>query len=490
MGRSVAAIIPSRAHILSLGLLLLLSGLFFLFPEHAYARGGGNTVDIASTCDKYQGLINRFGGCIREVVSLTAYIYFIKMYVYFKSALSAFLTFGVIIYGLMLAAGMVENVKRDSFVLLLKIAFIVFFAQNLDDIYFWVIDMMDGLIALYFHYATSFDSGQCMIIGIGYGPFQRLDCMMDLVIGLKTSDYGGSYSQRVEGEGVSRGLIGFFFHAGVSTTVGMVISAIGFVIVYTLVFIVIKVVFMYLMSIIGLSFMVMLGPIFIPLVIFKATKPYFDKWINLIVSFGLQPVIMFAYVALMIIAFDKAIFSGSNSLMGAIVGPEAMSSGVNLNKWLEDNGVIEVQGRGGWQVNADDPMEDTSGIEPADPRGVTSSGVRRDRSGGDSSVKTYSQTVPLNMINWERLAEVRGMEQQELMDKVMLAAVFVGLVTYVFSSMLNHIPNLGTDLSGGIYESPNLWQVMGQNPLSGAAGNIGGSLQQGMQRMLSRGVSG
>lgn len=467
---------------------VLAFGVLMVSPSAAYATPGSVNIDMINECKFYQGLVNRFGSCIRGVINDVAQDYFSNMYSYFVGAMNAFLTLGVVLYGVMIAAGLIENIKRDMVVLLVKIAFVIYFAQNLSWIYDNVVDIMDGLIQMYFDFSSSMDEGLCRIIGTGFGPFQRLDCLMDLVIGLNTSGYGGSYSEKVGGDGLGRGLINFFFKAGLSSSIGIVVSAIGFAMVYTLIFTVIRIVFMYLMSLIGLTFIIMLGPIFLPLVLFKVTKQYFDKWLNLVVSFGLQPVIMFAYVALMIIAFDKAIFSGSNSLVSAIAGPASQVPGFNLNKWLVDNGIVEKEGLAGWEAKADDPMKSTSNLRSGEPGSATQAGIRRDESGGkDTSVKTYAQNIPISMINWKKLAEVRGMEEDELHSEVMLASVFMGLVAYVFISMMQHIPAIGTDVAGGIYDSPNLWGTVGQNPMGDVSGKVGGSLQQGLQRMMSKG---
>lgn len=464
-------------------------------PSPAYATStasGTQSSQVTTNCQKFQGLVNRFGSCIKETILETAVQYFDKMYSYFLMALNLTLTFGVVLYGVLLAAGMVENVKRDSIVVLLKVAFVAFFAANLEMIYFWVIDAMDGLIDLYFDFTNSMDEGKCSQVSNGFGPFKRLDCLLDLVIGIKSGSYQGSYSQKISGDGVSRGFINFFFKAGVSSSLGMLIAAVGFFIVYTLIFTIIKITFMYLMAIIGISFVVMIGPMFIPLVLFKSTKSYFDSWLKMLVSFGLQPVIMFAYVAMMIIAFDKAVFSGSNSLMSSIVGTEASSgSSMNLNEWLQEKGVVKREGRGA-QAKADDSTRDTTGERSNNSSSLPGvvfrdlqqeSGSTGSESGGTgSNVKTFAQHVPLNMIDWKKLAEARGKTEKELMKEVFFAIIFVALVVYVFTTMLNYIPTVGADLSGSY--NVNLYSLVGQNPLQGAGQNLTGSLQQGLNRML------
>lgn len=482
----------------------LSASLFMSAPAYASGSSGSSGSSVQTNCEKFPGLVNRFGSCIKETILKTAVQYFDKMYSYFLVALNATLTLGIILYGVFLAAGIIENanIKRDSMVVLLKVAFVAFFAANLEMIYFWVIDMMDGLIDLYFQFTTSQDEGKCSQVSNGFGPFSRLDCLLDLVIGIKTGDYQGSYSEKLSGDGVGRGFINFFFKAGISSSLGMLIAGVGFFIVYTLIFTVIKITFIYLMALIGLSFVVMIGPIFIPLVLFKPTKEYFMSWVKLIATFGLQPVIMFAYVAMMIIAFDKAVFSGSNSLMSSIVGEQANSgSNFNLNEWMQNNQVIKREGRG-VEAKADDSMRDTegtrSGTSSAFPNTVfreirnnnTSSGTGSGTGSNQSSttkVKTFAQHIPLNMIDWKKLAEARGKEEKDLMKEVLYSIIFVALVVYVFTTMLNYIPSVASTLTGGY--GVNLDQVVGPNPLQGAGQNMTANLQQGINRALG-GVGG
>lgn len=470
-------------------------GMFTATPAYAMGQASGQQGTIANNCQKFQGLVNRFGSCIKETITQTAVQYFDKMYSYFLTALNIFLTLGIVVYGVFLAAGMVDNIKRDSMVVLLKVAFVAFFAANLETIYFWVVDMMDGLIDIFFQFTTSQDEGQCSTVSQGFGPFSRLDCLLDLVIGIKSGSYQGSYSQKISGDGVGRGLLNFFFKAGISSSLGMIIAGLGFFIVFTLIMTIIKITFMYLMALIALSFMVMLGPIFIPLVIFRQTKMYFDNWVRLIVSFGLQPVIMFAYVAMMIIAFDKAVFSGSNSLMGAIAGQQS-SSNFNLNQWMQSNNAVK-RGSYGSEIKADDSTKDSegqrSGNESLIPNTVFRDNQDNGSGGGNgskSNVKTYAQKLPINMMDWKKLAEARGkaagrtISEKDLMKDIMYAIIYCALVIYVFTTMLNYIPSLGVDISGGGggYQS-NLWQ---QNPLEAGGKQLMNNLRGGLNGLLGR----
>lgn len=488
--RSLSCLLHFRL-LLACGLLVFSMQVFYTQPAFAQTSSGGNQSANANNCGKYKGLINRFGSCIKDTVMKTGKKYFASFYAFFLTALSSTLTLAVALYGVLIVAGMVENVSRDTMILALKITFVIFFSQNLEFIYNGLIQMMDGLIDLFFQFSTSLDEGKCSQVSAGFGPFSRLDCLMDLVIGIKTSTYDGSFTQKLSGDGISRGLINFFYKSGISGSLGLFIGGIGFFIVYTLIFTVIRVVFLYLMAVISITFMVIIGPMFIPLVLFKVTRQYFDHWVGLLVSFTLQPVIMFAYVACMIIAFDKAIFSGSNSLVGTIAGPSAQPNNFSLNQYLDDSKAVKRDGFG-IEAKVDDSLKKSENLLPADKNNAIGGMVMRDQSqtsssgkGPSQNGKVMAQNLPLNQIDWKKLAEAQGIQEKDLMKKMMTSIIFVALVAYVFFGMLKNIPSISFDLAGS--ESTNLTQALGANPLAGAGQDIASALKGGVERLLGRG---
>lgn len=493
----VAQRLPSLKMLLLCGFLAFSTQIFT--PHVAYAQDSSGASGAstnasnsnAGECKKYKGLINRFGSCIKETVMKTGKKYFKSFYAFFLTALSATLTLAVALYGVLIVAGMVEDVKRDTMILLLKITFVVFFAQNLELLYNWLIQAMDGLIELFFQFSTSLDEGKCSQVSGGFGPFSRLDCLMDLIIGIKTSSYDGSFTQKMSGDGVSRGLINFFYKSGISGSLGLLIGSVGFFIVYSLIFTVIRVVFIYLLAVISITFMVMLGPMFIPLVLFKPTKQYFDKWVALLVSFTLQPVILFAYVACMTIALDKAIFSSSNSLVSSIAGSSAQPNNFSLNKYIDDSKGVKRDGMG-LEAKIDDSLRKSENLLPADKDNSIGGLVMRDQStvkssgtGPSQNGKVMAQNLPLNQIDWKKLAEAQGIEEKDLLKKVMTSTIFVALVAYVFIGMLKHIPAVSFNLVGS--EATGLSDALGSNPLAGAGQGIASSFKGGIERLLGKG---
>ena len=71
----------------------------------------------------------------------------------------------------------------------------------------------------------------------------------------------------------------------------------------------------FLSSAIAIIIMVYVSPIIIPLVLFEKTKPIFKGWLTQIISFSLQPMILFAYIAVLITLMDKTLI-GSATFYG------------------------------------------------------------------------------------------------------------------------------------------------------------------------------
>jgi type IV secretion system protein VirB6 len=61
----------------------------------------------------------------------------------------------------------------------------------------------------------------------------------------------------------------------------------------------IKVVIIYVISLVMLSFLFILSPIYLCFLLFKYTKNMFDTWVKMMISYALQPVMIFAAISLM-----------------------------------------------------------------------------------------------------------------------------------------------------------------------------------------------
>ncbi len=69
----------------------------------------------------------------------------------------------------------------------------------------------------------------------------------------------------------------------------------------------------YFESVIAIALLVFLSPLFVPAALFPQTKKYFDGWLSAIFGYILYPVILFAFVALMLNSFDALYYGDSTS---------------------------------------------------------------------------------------------------------------------------------------------------------------------------------
>ncbi len=89
------------------------------------------------------------------------------------------------------------------------------------------------------------------------------------------------------------------FNIGIYLAVGTLMMAL-FVINFA-----IKAVYMFVGSAIGIAIMLYVSPLIIPCILFKKTKGIFDKWLKNLLSFTLQPMVLFAFVSMSLTIMDK-----------------------------------------------------------------------------------------------------------------------------------------------------------------------------------------
>lgn len=316
---------------------------------------------VVANCDCYPGLANRMVGCIRQTLHNAAERYFdpdTGIHGAVSDGITGLLVFGVVIYGVMMAAGMVEKINRDSVTLLLKIACIGYFVVNTQMLYDMFLVIIDSLATEVFSFSsTTSVLGPCMAKAT---IWERMDCMVDSIIGIKISTITSSsfqgFNQNLAGDMLQRGMIGTFFQLMKSSSFGFVIGLMGFFFIYAMLFYLVRVLFAFLMSFMSLTFLMIIGPIFIPLVMFRVTKQYFDKWVRLIIASCLQPILLVAFVTFGVAALDLVIFTGSTSVMRVIAGNQVDQPNFNLHSYVNqfiDNTAIQGPSGKGESSNQD-----------------------------------------------------------------------------------------------------------------------------------------
>jgi hypothetical protein len=84
--------------------------------------------------------------------------------------------------------------------------------------------------------------------------------------------------------------------AGVTAGGGMVLSVILVSGIMAMFFAFFNMIFTFVSSLMGVTFMFMLAPVFIPFALFTPTFDYFKRWLSTVISFAMQPILVLAFL--------------------------------------------------------------------------------------------------------------------------------------------------------------------------------------------------
>lgn len=191
-------------------------------------------------------------------------------------------------------------------------------------------------------FSTS-DSGTVMQI------WDALDCTGEMLL-------GGILGSNAGGETIRFGIIAFLFSCIVSKGLGVAVGMIGFYLIVQLFWAVVRALYMFVTAYLGVALCVIIAPFFIPTVLFKATSGYFVRWVQSLGGFMLQPIIVIAYIAMLISAFDQVVFTGEYSLMRTLAGSAVDCVDSRGNDFMANGGIgAWMYGSGLWGGASDCP---------------------------------------------------------------------------------------------------------------------------------------
>lgn len=516
-------------------LVFLLLALALLLGAHEGVASSAETVP--TNCNAYVGLTNKIAGCIRQTIDAGAGRFFAEIYPWLERTIGAVMTLAVIIYGILMSYGMVERIGRDSMILLFKLAVVIGFTANSPLLYNSAISMMDATSAAVVNFSppsgtadnagSDFSKNKCMKNMIEQqknsdpskpitGPWLGMDCLLDSVIGIRMSDLPStlkwfndqqdSNSTTTPKEGMSRGYLFLFFSGMQSSVMGFVFAIIGFVFLYGLVMLIIKAFYTYVSGYMGIALMIIVSPLFIPLILFHNTKEYFDKWVKLTISFGIQPIVMLVFIIFSLSAIDFAAFSGNYSIVYRMAGNAARQPGFNMNDYLQaprlasgavdpanppaatSKSIILKTPRTLATIKADSPKpvpvagQDTQGIaKGAITTKCTKEAIAADTAGAlKACAFGYPVKVTGEFIDWDKMALARGImgppvtpdagktAGQKIAGEVLSSVLFCAIVVFVMNGLLAVVPFMAYDLMGDFGQSPNIG-------MAGGGGFTGGS---------------
>ncbi len=93
---------------------------------------------------------------------------------------------------------------------------------------------------------------------------------------------------------------------------GFIVVIFGLACCVFLITLVIRITHVYIIAMMAIYFLAFLAPLIIPTALFDYTKDLFNNWLKQLISFALQPVILFAFLAILFAISDFVMFRGNS----------------------------------------------------------------------------------------------------------------------------------------------------------------------------------
>ena len=170
---------------------------------------------------------------------------------------------------------------------------------------------------------TTYDSGRNYPEGKEYlAIWDTLDCKIMRYLGFGPQESAANIASLILAS--MMGPVGIYFALSVLFLGLMFLAA------------AIRALHIFLSSCVAIILMVFISPIIIPTMLFEKTKGIFNNWLKELISFCLQPMLLFAYIAFMTVVIDRSLI-GSATFVGS--GPH---KGISCEEYCKNSdGTVE-----------------------------------------------------------------------------------------------------------------------------------------------------
>ncbi len=264
------------------------------------------------------GLTHRLVICVRAGLLEAVDVVYEAVYDTLEQAIYALIMLTVMIFGIKYATGMVQKKAGELILEVIKIAAVIYVVANFDDWIPSIYEVMDDFLDIVTSPLMASNAMMNMMCSDSTEFWPRVDCMLGAFLGF------GAMSTIVSGiMGLVMAMLldnsdigGLAFLGGAAAGITFLLSMV-------------RAVFAFLVANIAVTFLAILAPLFVPMLLLERTKNYFTKWTQSFMSYILQPVFLFGFLALSLVAIDKAIFTGDVSLATIMFGQPVAS----VNEW-------------------------------------------------------------------------------------------------------------------------------------------------------------
>lgn len=285
----------------------------------------------------------------RGIIPHAAYKIFTDSNVFtiFRTIIISMYSLAVLFLGFKIYMGEMRDMKKEIFLVIFKLCAVIYFLNKAPTLYIDLLNFMTGLsdivtdagsglrgaihlVPAYTNTSTSTLGGlnfwgRCVApsAGIPVSPtttlhlWQMWDCTFNYLIGL--SDVSNTLSG-VPNPGLAfSGILTFALLLSLTIAPGMIILLLVLYFVSTIIGLLMRFLQTFIMSVMAVSFLFLIGYLFIPLILFRKTYHYFETWLKHVIGALLTPVIMMGFMIMALVALDVVLFTGKNSLFAKIV---------------------------------------------------------------------------------------------------------------------------------------------------------------------------
>lgn len=272
-----------------------------------------------------------------------------------KNAVTAVLVLALILFSIKAMSGGVRS-PQEMYMLIIKFALVIYFTtgSTMSHYYGELTRLSNGLSEIVLK-ASSGSKGICNYKAEDYendragkkvsyiylAPWDRLDCRILFYLGAPLEEIGGKI-----GTGSVVTLAILLCAAPVLLVAGSIIGIIlagGQILVaivcifmaILMMLVILWLCYVFILSLVALSVIVILSPLFIPMVLFQHTKGYFDGWLKELITYSLYPVILFAFLSFMFIACDKIFYRGLSFEQDKEYEDKLRASGSSKKQWFK-----------------------------------------------------------------------------------------------------------------------------------------------------------
>lgn len=281
----------------------------------------------------YDGLSGRIVHCLQAIIVHAAKSFLAAFLPFYEAIVISALVLSVTIYGFMFAVGSVERPTGQSFIFIFKLAGVAYFTLEFSEAIDWIFDIMQGLLLIVTNYVTVSQLSACSDDGHlsqffslqrdNFSVWDKVDCLFITLLGIGVA--------QTTAFGLVMVLSPLIFTGGV----GLIIFVIAIFFILTLLVAVWRAIKIYLVSVITVAFLICVSPLIIPMLLFQQTKPIFDKWLKYLANYMLIPVFLFAYLSMIVAAYDAILFKGPSSLYFAIADEASQEPDFTFRDWIE-----------------------------------------------------------------------------------------------------------------------------------------------------------